>query len=191
MQIFFSLMSAPLNSLHRQESQKPSTLDSAKGLASVISLVNLSTRTALESWPYIVYFSQPARLVFTPDVTDVGESIHPMGPYRSREQTPLAYPNTFSQLFWQNSQERDSDVWRVFYWWCSAAASCLCNYYLYSYRALFNKRIQTQKELLLGNTYNNPSKGFHNLLCLCPEAVWNTTCNSKLLRNKSWILFYS
>ena len=99
-------MSGPLNSLHKQESPKCSTLDSANGLASVISLVSLSTRTALGSWPYIVYFSQSVRLMFTPDVTDVGESIHPMGPYRSREQTPPAYPNTFSQQFWQNSQER-------------------------------------------------------------------------------------
>lgn len=103
-------MSAPPNSLHRQESQKTSTLDSTNGFASFISLVFLSIRTAWESWPCIVCLSQSVRLMFNPDVTDVGESIHPMGPYRSREQTPLAYTYTCSQPFWQNSQEEKTEM---------------------------------------------------------------------------------
>lgn len=104
-------MSAPPNSLHRQESPKPSTLDSANDHAALIALVSLSIRTTQKSWDCIIYLSQPVRLMFIPDVTDVGESIHPMGPYRSREQTPLAYPNTCSQPFWQNSQEEKTGTY--------------------------------------------------------------------------------
>lgn len=103
-------MSAPPNSLNRQQSQKPSPLVRANGLASLISLASRSTKTAQECGPCIVYLSQSVRLVFIPDVTDVGESIHPTGPYRSGEQTPLAYSNTCSQPFWQNSQEEKTGM---------------------------------------------------------------------------------
>lgn len=108
--IFLSVVSAPPNTLNRHESQTPSTLDSSNGLASLISLASLSTATAGESWPCIVYFSKSVSLMFIPDDTDVGESIRPMGPYRSRQQTPLAYPNTCSQPFWQNSQEEKTGM---------------------------------------------------------------------------------
>lgn len=109
-QIFPSLLSAPPNSLNRQESQKPSTIESANDPASLISLAFLLTKTARENRPCIVYLSQSVRLMFIPDVTDIGESVHPMGPYRSRQQTPLAYPNTCYQPFWQNSQEEKTGM---------------------------------------------------------------------------------
>lgn len=103
----FSVMSTPPNSLNRQKSQKPSTLDSVifNLIASLISLAFLSTKTARESQPCIVYLPQSVRLMFVPDVTVVGESIHHTGPYGSRKQTPVAYLNTCSESFWQNSQE--------------------------------------------------------------------------------------
>lgn len=99
-------MSAPSNSLNRQKSQKPSTLDSVNDLASLISLAYLSTKTARESQPCTVYLSRSVRLMFVPDVTVVGESIHHTGPYGGRKQTPVAYPNTCSESFWQNSQNK-------------------------------------------------------------------------------------
>ena len=105
-QIFPSVMSAPSNSLNRQKSQKPSTLDSVNDLASLISLAYLSTETARESQPCTVYLSRSVRLMFVPDVTVVGESIHHKGPYGGRKQTPVAYPNTCSESFWQNSQNK-------------------------------------------------------------------------------------
>lgn len=104
-QIFSSVMSAPPNSLNKQKFQKPSTLDNINDLASLISLAFLSTKTAQESQPCIFYLPQSVRLMFVPDVTVVGESIHHTGAYRSRKQTPVAYPNTCSESFWQNSQE--------------------------------------------------------------------------------------
>lgn len=42
------------------------------------------------------YLSWSVRLMFIPDVTGVRESMNPMRVNKSREQSPLAYPNTCS-----------------------------------------------------------------------------------------------
>lgn len=111
------------------------------------------------------YFFQSVRFMFVPDVTDVTESIRPMGMNRSRQQTSLVYPNTCSQFLWQNSQEEKTGKCRGFYLQCTAD-SLLPNECLYSDTNRFNKRVRVQAELLLGNTRHSPTKCFYNLLSL-------------------------
>lgn len=105
------------------------------------------------------YFYRSVRFMFIPDVTDVRESIHPMGMNRSRQQTPLVYPNTCSQFLWQNSQEEKMGKCRGFYLQC-AAASLLPNDYLYSDTNPFSKRVRAEAELLLSNTCHSPNQVF-------------------------------
>lgn len=101
------------------------------------------------------------------------------GALQKQRADPACLPkHLLSVLLAQFPGRKDKDMCWVFYQWCTAAASCLPNDYLYSYRDVFNKGIQAQKELLLGNTQCIPQSVFI-ICCVCPGGVRSKTFNSK------------